>query len=344
MDYDLDLDLDRMGILPGAFLSVLAESRYGESANSTAGTLLPVNTDMFFPFTDQINENVPVTVTELAFSQFFSPQFGVIFGKFQTLDGDPNEFASGRGVSQFMNMTMISPNLVGSTVPYSTLGAGIVLLPDERITITSLLMNTADSSTTTGFDDIGEGATWWTEAQFQYRLGKYPGGQNAAFAYAFDNEFLNFKTSSFSPIGGLGLNTKSESWAAYWSCWQYVYLLEDAPALIVPGDGRPDARGLGLFARANLADADSNPYDWTVSAGIGGRGLIPGRDEDQLGVGYGASHETAGLADDGQGIEAYYSLSICPGVSLTADVQVIDTASPATDTTTLWGLRLNVRF
>jgi porin len=344
LDYGIKLNLDQMGVLPGAFVSILAESRYGESVNSTAAGLLPVNADMFFPLTEESDENVPITVTELAYTQFLSPQFGVLLGKFQTLNGDPNEFASGRGVSQFMSLSLISPNLLGTTVPYSTLGAGIVVLPNEYITVTSLLMNTTDSSTTTGFDDIGDGTSWNTEAWFQYRLGELPGGQNLGVTYAFDNEFLNFKTFSPSLIDLLFLETESESWAVYWSAWQYVWLLEEAPRLIDPGDGRADARGLGLFARLNFADKETNPFDWTATAGVGGRGLIPTREEDQFGIGAGYGNETVDFVDDAYGLEAYYSFKLYRGVYLTADVQVIDGAFADVGTTTVLGLRLSVFF
>jgi len=47
-------------------------------------------------------------------------------------------------------------------------------------------MNTADSSTTTGFDDFGKGVTWTTEADFQYRLGHLPGGMNLGGLWSFD--------------------------------------------------------------------------------------------------------------------------------------------------------------
>ena len=85
------------------------------------------------------------------------------------LDGDPNEFASGRGTSRFMNANFISALTL--RLQYSTLGGGVVWMPiptgpDGGITISSMIINTVDSSTTTGFDDFGDGLTWTTEANF----------------------------------------------------------------------------------------------------------------------------------------------------------------------------------
>ena len=164
-DYTVNLDLMRMGILPGALIKFRAESRFGSSVNGQAGPILPVNTDALFPLTDTLDEDIPITVTDLNYTQFLSPYLGVFFGKLDTLDGDPNEFASGRGTSQFMNANFIFNPVLGLRLPYSTLAAGVILMPippgpKGGITISSTVMNTQDSSTTSGFDDFDEGTTW----------------------------------------------------------------------------------------------------------------------------------------------------------------------------------------
>jgi len=58
--------------------------------------------------------------------------FSVFAGKMDTLDGDMNAFAHGRGKTQFSNMGFVFNPIVGATVPYSTLGAGFVFHPDDR--------------------------------------------------------------------------------------------------------------------------------------------------------------------------------------------------------------------
>ncbi len=106
-DYILNLDLMRMGILPGALIRFRAESRFGSSVNRDAGPILPVNTDLLFPLSAKLDEDIPITVTNLNYTQFLSKYIGILFGKIDTLDGDPNEFASGRGTRQFMNANFI---------------------------------------------------------------------------------------------------------------------------------------------------------------------------------------------------------------------------------------------
>jgi hypothetical protein len=66
--YSLNLDLMRMGILPGALIKFRAESRYGRSVNGASGLVLPVNTDASFPLTDKLDEDIPITITDLNYT------------------------------------------------------------------------------------------------------------------------------------------------------------------------------------------------------------------------------------------------------------------------------------
>ena len=350
LDYLIEFDLGAMDVLPGAFVKVLAESRYGESVNGDTGGLLPASTDLSFPLTDLLDDNVALTVTELSFAQFLSPSFGVVLGKFQTLDGDANEFASGRGRSQFLNASLVFNPVTSLMVPYSTLGGGVVVLPAPNVTIVSMVSNTTDASTTTGFSDIGDGWTWTTEAQFQYRFGGLPGGQNVAFIYAADNTFLNFNRSGIFPDGVL-LVSEDDTWAAYWSGWQYLHTPDEVPDRIDITDGRADLRGVGLFARFGIADDDTNPIAWSFSAGLGGRGILPGRDDDTFGLGFaytdidrGAFASALGFDEEAYGFEAFYNIAMAPGVALTLDGQVINPVFDGVETATILGARLNIRF
>jgi porin len=71
-------ELDRMGVLNGALVTMRLESRTGDSANSSAGTLLPINDVMFFP--QPPDEDFPLYITELRYTQFLTKQVGVFAG------------------------------------------------------------------------------------------------------------------------------------------------------------------------------------------------------------------------------------------------------------------------
>lgn len=352
LDYTASLDLMRMGLLPGAVIKLRAESRYGDSVNARSGAILPVNTDAYFPLTDEVDEDVAITLTNLLWTQFLSERFAVSAGKIDTLDGDPNEFASGRGRSQFMNANFVFNPALALRLPYSTLAAGVLVIPNEHITISSSLLNTVDSSTTTGFDDFGDGLTWITEADFQYRIAGRPGGANAGFLYSFDQDFAEIKGRFiFEPGEGLSLEAERESWAAYGSAWQYLFTEDEPAAPINLGNGQPDHQGVGIFARAGFADPDTNPVAWAASAGIGGRGIIPTRDNDTFGIGYYFARirplrfsGIANIDDHSEGVEVFYSIAITPAARFTIDFQAVESPSSNFDTAYILGARLSIDF
>ncbi len=122
LDYLVHLDLMRMGLIPGGLVTFRAESRYGESVNDISGQVLPVNTTALFPLTNRLDEDVGIAITDLNYTQVLSEQLAVVIGKLDTLDADLNEFASGRGKSQFMNANFLFNSALALRLPYSTLG------------------------------------------------------------------------------------------------------------------------------------------------------------------------------------------------------------------------------
>ncbi len=357
VDYTINLDLMRMGILPGALIRFRAESRYGESVNGAAGPILPVNTHALFPLTSKLDLDVGITITDLNYVQFLSPHFAVFFGKLDTLDGDPNEFASGRGTSQFMNANFIFNPALALRLPYSTLGAGVIWMPippgaKGGISVSSSVLNTNDSSTKTGFDDFGKGNSWSSEADFTYQLGDLPGGMNVGGLYSFNQDFLHLNSRFvFQPGQGLVVPKQDSTWAVYWSGWQYLFVKDPGGKPPAPLAGQPKHRGVGLFARFGVADKQTNPVQWAVSGGIGGRGLIPTRDNDSFGVGYYYNKiqtlrvsNILGIRDSTQGFEFFYNFAVTPAARVTLDVQVVESASARVDTATIIGARGTLDF
>ena len=91
---------------------------------------MPVNNNQIYPMPASDNLNV----SAFNFTQFLSPYFGVTLGKYATItstSGDMNEFAHGKGDTQFMNLAFNFNPVIALTVPYSTLGAGAIILPTK---------------------------------------------------------------------------------------------------------------------------------------------------------------------------------------------------------------------
>ncbi len=352
LDYSITLDLEKAELVPGGSVSFLAETRYGSSVNTDAGVFTPVNTDGYYPLTATPNATVPFTITELTYTQNIGEQFSVTFGKMITVDGDPTEFAGGRGRTQFFNSNFIYNAVTSQTGPYSTLGVAATWQPVAEFGLTGMIFNTLDSSTTTGFQNLGDGVTALLEADVQYQLGILPGGFNAGAMYAFDQSFLqiNAGTPDLSPVSG-SIPTVDNAWSIYAGGWQYLYTPAAPADTVDPSDGRADIEGIGVFTRLGYADPDTNPVAWSGSVGVGGRGLIPGRSGDSYGLAYyyigtrsRPLFQALGLQDAGQGFEAYYDVALTPATHLTFNVQVVDGGFASADAATILGARLNIQF
>ena len=277
VDYLASLDLDRLGVIPGGLVRFRAESRYGNSVNGDSGAVSPVNMDGLVPLTRELDTDIPITVTSLNYTQFLSPHIGVLAGKIDTLDGDLNEFASGRGTSQFMNSNFIANGVFVVGLPYSTLAVGAVWLPTPKIDVGVTLGNSTDASTTTGFGDIGDGWLVAAEAHFQYRIRRLPGGVTAGLFYIDDSDFATINGQVTFEGGEPQLENEDNTGCLYGNVWQYLYVQDTNEAPIDLLNGRPDREGIGVFFRAGVSDEDTDPVTWSLSGGLGGRGLVPMR-------------------------------------------------------------------
>ena len=139
------------------------------------------------------------------------------------------------------------------------------------------------------------------------------------------------------------LRRKPDSWCFYYNFDQYLYVEHgDNPQ----GDS---PQGVGVFGRFGLADDDTNPVEWLFNIGIGGKGIITGRDRDTFGLGYyylGVSDELPGriLSDDGQGVEIWYNIEAMPWLHITPDLQVINSSRKGVPTTWVGGIRVKLDF
>lgn len=225
-------------------------------------------------------------------------------------------------------------------------------LPSHGITVNASIINTTDSSTSSGFDDLNDGQTVSVEADFQYRLRNLPGGMNLGALYSFDQDFTKLGGKLIlQPGQELAVENEDDTWAIYWSTWQYLFVKDPSDKPIDLANGVPDRQGAGIFARFGFADQDTNPVEWSASIGIGGRGVIPSRDDDVFGIGYFyTSFEESrlggllGFHDEAQGLEAFYNVAVIPAARLTFDVQLQDSALPDTDAAVVLGGRLNLSF
>jgi porin len=348
-DLNIHVDTGKLGLWPGGFFAIEVEGNYNNSANGYTGALMPANNSHMFPRPVDDNLNVPA----FNFTQFLSPHFAVMFGKFATLtsnSGDMNEFAHGKGDTQFMNMAFNLNPVVATTVPYSTLGAGVIVLPTKNPNdahVSFMVMQTNGQSNFTGFSDLNQNLlTFVGEGRVRTNFFGLTGHQLLGAAYA-NKEYGSIDQTARVIIQSGEIEKKKGSWNIHYNFDQYLY---------EPKKGS----GIGIFGRFGASDGNPNFMQYFYSIGVGGKGIIPGRPLDQFGIGYYYLNihspmftgplATRSFLRDEQGFEAYYNIAVTPWARLTPNIQVIkgaqkyinDNGLENNHTSTVLGLRLNL--
>lgn len=353
-DLLLKVDTGKLGLWPGGFLTAELEGNFGKGVNLRSGGLLPVNTNQIFPIPGEENLLLPA----LNLTQFLSEYAGVVVGKLDTAaGGDMNEFAHGKGDTQFMNFALnLNPALL-LTVPYSTLGAGVIILPtkDFHAAIISFsVVSAVGSPSRSGFGELNSGKlTYVGEARVRTDFFGLTGHQLIGGVYSNKDYNSIDQRVSLSP-GSNSIAEKTDSWAVYYNFDQYLY----EP---VKGSGK----GLGIFGRFAATDGNPNLFQYFYSLGVGGKGVMARRPHDRFGVGwyyldikspaFTGPLATRELLGNEQGVEAYYSVALTPWAHLTPNIQIIHGAREKTiallpadrkdiDTATITGLRLQLMF
>lgn len=339
-DYVANVDFGKLGVQEGLFLKVRAEHRFGQNINRDTGALLPASVLADLPVVDEEE----LLLTNVLFTQALSERFAVFFGKLDTLDGDLNAFAHGRGKTQFSNVGFVANPIALRTVPYSTLGCGFAILGDEGTPLFSYtVLNPTDTASTSGFSELfEEGVSMSAELRLPTQFGGLPGHQLFAGTWS-SRDYVSLGQEPRIVLPNVPINEANGSWSLYYNFDQYLF--------VDPCDA---TRGWGLFGRAGIADEDANPLSWFLSFGVGGHNPMRGRGADTFGAGWfvaGSSDQIGpiletvlGPIDDGHGVELFYNWQATPWLNVTPDLQVIVPASENVDTALALGVRAVMRL
>ncbi len=334
-DYVTNFQLGKLGFNEGLFLKIRAEHRYGETISGDTGAFLPatVLTDLPVRDSDQLY------LTNVMVTQMLSETLGLFAGKLDTLDGDANAFAHGRGKTQFMNTAFVASPIALRTIPYSTLGCGLVVLGEGAEPLFSyIVLNPTDTTETDGFSELfADGVAMSGELRLPTSFLDKPGHQLLGATWS-SKDFVSLGQDPRVVFPDIPVARQSDSWSLYWNCDQYLVTYGDDPT-----------RGWGLFSRAGIADDQTNPIDWFASSGLGGSSPLASRPLDTFGVGYFYAHssdeigpllETSlGPISAGQGVEIFYNSQVTPWLQVTPDFQVLVPARENLDPAIVVGLR-----
>ena len=331
-EYIFKFDSNAAGLWPGGFLFARGETYFGEGINANTGGILATNTHYALRLLSDNGTYLP----HIYYTQFLSPKTAVMVGKLDTTVGDINAFAHILGHNRFMNLGFNLNPLLLQGVPYSPLGAGILLLPTENLMVKFIALDTEGAINRSGFDTVFEqGTTYLGEAMVTTNFFNRPGQQTIIGLYSDQEaDAAQQDPRLFLPAGAAESNRVSESWAITWNFDQYI----------VADPNRP-GHGWGIFGRAGVSDGKANLLENFYSAGIGGTV----RDNDRFGVGYyylnlASGHSEILLGDNEQGVEVFYNLAPAPWCDFTVNLQMIDGAVNGVDDATVLGFRGTVRF
>jgi len=338
-DFQLGFDLGKLAGWEGWSLNARAEHRWGRSVAQDAGVLFPPALHAVSP----TPETEDLILTNLLFMGQLNEHVAVLFGKLDTLDGDRNPFASGRGKTQFLNTNLLLPVNGLPTVPLATLGAGAVFLVDELPFAQVLVMNATDTITTSGFDELFEnGAVILAGVNVPVPIAGKMGLHSFNGAWS-SKTFTSLDQDARLVVQGVPLQRTSGSWLLWWSGAQYLFQDPDDPL-----------KGWGLFGRAGASDGEVNPVRYFFNAGIGGQSPFAGRKLDQFGIGWfynrfsnelGPIATTAlGLESASTGVELYYNYAVTPYFKVTPDLQLIEPGTNRANTALIAGVRVQVDF
>lgn len=280
-------------------------------------------------------------LTNVLFTQMVGERLALFAGKMDTLDGDMNAFAHGRGKTQFSNLAFVFNPVVAATVPYSTLGAGFFWLREGEAVAGMAVLNSTDTTGTSGFEQLfNDGALLSAYVRMPTQWFDMPGHQLLAGTWnnqeylSLGDAYINYPNLAIPPTRG--------SWSLYWNFDQY--LVYDAQS----------KRGWGPFGRAGIADDNTNPLAWFLSFGLGGNSPIASRGQDTFGVGgyyAGLSAQIEpilsaflGPVGNGQGVECFYNYALTPAIHITPDLQVIIPSQQDIDPSLILGVRAQMIF
>jgi len=354
-DITLNFDTAKLGLWKGGNLMLNAEPKWGDGVNAKVGSLVPVNMDAIKP---GAGEGAQFTLSEWIYSHvLFDGKLILIGGK---LDGsrafDTNVFANDER-RQFLNVALRNNVMIPPFLPYTDWGFGFILKPTEWVTVTAALADSEGRAKTTGFETAFHGPTHTTsinEVAFHLKPFDKPGNYRVGmFWSSMETPLLKpptpFRQTGPMMIGLLGpklaqkvvgmiapKQTNADNVGMYLNFDQWVYTEADDPQ-----------QGVGLFGRFGWARSDVNPVEWFYSVGVGGKGLLPSRDNDTFGIGYyyiSLSDDMPALFHKEAGVELYYNIEVAEWCHVTPDIQIIKDPGGTTahDVAFVYGVRVQL--
>jgi porin len=327
-------DTGKLGFWQGGGLHAHVTYRGGDLPAFRGGAIFPVHTGGLLPVGGE-NE---VVATSLYVSQRLGDATRVMLGKINVIDLlASHPFFGGWGTDRFWNVAFVAPPT--GVLPPVIMG-GIVTHSFAPYTLTAMVFDPNDQTTNYSLRHL------------------FADGVNVSLGFARSGEIAGRKsgaaiTATYSTAEGTDWSTIGFAPGSQTTTKKGSYNVAVDISLLLVESARVPGKGLGLYAKAAIADGNPNPVKRSFVGGVAGHAIVPGRPLDYFGVGYfffNFSDELqnavapVGRFDDEQGIEAYYAFVPTPWLRLTADLQWVNPANGANPSVWLGGRRMRVAF
>jgi porin len=315
-DLQLEIDFQKMGLIPGSSFFMETSGTWGDGINPTkVGALFNVNADACGDY--------PIFVKKWWFKQtLFDRKAEFRLGEIQTNKDlfDVSLYANHED-KDFLNQASIR----NPTIPHRTgIGAFAKVEPLDRFYLQAAAVDAQSVPRTTGFNtafhDEAHFLGFW-EAGFtpawQTPRGPLPGRYRIGWWYnptpkTVFEDTLDGRRQTEEQAGDLGL---------YLGFDQMIWKENDDPK---------DTQGLGLFARYGTSHRDVNKVNNAWEVGASYKGLLPLRDQDVMGLAVSQGilskqfrEECDEQADRETVYEWYYAIRVTPWCIFTPDLQVV---------------------
>jgi len=340
--WDLEFDVEparllKMPALAGGRIYLLAEGSWSNGiGDSSVGNIFGVN--------DDAGGDRSIDVTELWYEhQLMGGKVRLRIGKIDLTGGfecrgcpasfDCNAFANDE-TTRFLNGALVN----NPTIPFPDNGLGVMLHvePVEWLYFTAGVADANADARETGFNTIFTGDDRFLSI---YEMGVTPRlpSPNGLLQGAYR---VGFWMDS-GPVERTDANGSERDNMGLYLSLDQMFFKETADV--------DDSQGLGVFFRCGFADSELNEIKAAYSAGMQYQGLIPGRDDDVLAVGFatGALSAQAGHTHNNETVvETYYNIQLAPWLHLAPSAQVVFNPGGERNVSdaVILGLRLQMQF
>lgn len=333
-DLEMALDLEKVKLVPGGRMYMLAEGGWSEGIDEpSVGSLFGVN---FNAIGDRAMDVAQLWYEQSLAEDRVRIRAGKIdlTGTFECqgcpVSFDGNTYANDATL-QFLNGALSN----NPTIPFPDPGLGAIVYvePVDGFYLSGGVADADADFRETGFNTAFQGEDNYI-AIFETGIIPRLPSPNGPMIGAYRVGFWYDPQAKERFDGG----TKRDDTGFYLSFDQMAYR---------ECSDEDDTQGLGLFARYGLTDGDVNEIRQFWSLGAQYQGLLPGRDSDVLGAGLasGCLSPQAGFGESNETVmEVYYNIMITPWLSLTPDLQYVANPGGEGRDAVIGGVRLQVSF